>query len=765
LSKRQPYKSFLRAAFCLCAALLSSFAFSPLIGEGFFGADLPLLAGVSEALWQARADGDPSFFLKPFLRPPLEWWSLLLSARSFAREGVWTLTSAAAMRAENLALLWIASLALAAFVRRCLEPWTGEEQARAAGLCSGILLSVHPLLAGSIAQASSRGGLIALALVLSACACFLRGRQEGSAGWTLASGILCLLAPLAHEGALFAPALLVGAEFFSAHRHRRKGIVLRTSATTLAVFGACAGLGRLLEEAVAVGMDGASGYGFGAPASLETIGSLGILAEKLGLLCLPVNASALGPPGFALAGLLLLIAIQPALLAARAAPRQWSVLLSVWIGSICAVLLFSPGQRVHPRDFTAVGALLGAAVPMAAGLGVASTAVRGVRRLCLPWILCLGYAFLGHGNALSFARAIRSTRQLEVDLYAATLRFGTSAHYFVLDPPGLVAGVDALGGALPWMLHPSFTLDLSGTADLSDTIDPAAMPRLSEERSFGAPSREQPWLRGGSYAAFAAWTREREFDELRRGGLVVLLPPSFESWHFALAPENGKDARQAIRLPEPEPSRGRRVWYRQGRSPALDLEALAARALRVRVSEFENVRENPRAGWRASEPLLREGSAEGVWLRRGGEILGVFDLSRAPGWLLGGRIRLIWPQSGWNEIVEAEVLDELPPIGEELAPRIDGRDWVFDVPDDFDDPPEGGAWKLVLLELTNFGLTELELRRDRAGGLRAERAAELVASLARGGDFVAWSLDYRVQGKTAYRASGRRVGREGTLEE
>src|SRR5262249_21348013 len=141
---------------------------------------------------------------------------------------------------------------------------------------------------------------------------------------------------------------------------------LRTSATTLVVFGACVAaesitgpvfrapplLGRTFAEvSSAFGSRGASGVAQS-------------LADGLGAIALPVtktaglaSASAAGGPSwqYVLCAALLLAALQPALVAARSAPRLWlwlsivggsGILLASWLGSFPAALVACAGLAV-----------------------------------------------------------------------------------------------------------------------------------------------------------------------------------------------------------------------------------------------------------------------------------------------------------------------------------------------------------------------------------------------------------------------------------
>ena len=109
-----------------------------------------------------------------------------------------------------------------------------------------------------------------------------------------------------------------------------------------------------------------------------------------------------------IAGIIAAVAVQPALVAARSAPRLWTWLIVAWFVSITFSDLPQALVRVHPEDLTHAQALFPAAAVMSVGLAVASTALSGVRRHVLPLTVALGLAILAHANALPWAAASAS---------------------------------------------------------------------------------------------------------------------------------------------------------------------------------------------------------------------------------------------------------------------------------------------------------------------------------------------------------------------
>ena len=170
-----------------------------------------------------------------------------------------------------------------------------------------------------------------------------------------------------------------------------------------------------------------------------------------------------------------------------------------------------------------------------------------------------------------------------------------------------------------------------------------------------------------------------------------------------------------------------------------------------------------RAAWRTIQPGLEDGSLPCVWIETGGEPWLVAELGNSLAWRLGERVRRVLIEGGATYVTEAELLPGPPPFDEPVAPRTDGADWLFARPTAalVEAGAQRGRYVLSLLSLKDYAWRELPVERSGEGELRAAGAARAVAELARP---VAWALEFRVEGVPLARASGRRVGRDGTVE-
>lgn len=731
-------RPFARTFLVALAVVLIGYAHAPLFAEGFAGDDLRRLARTAELAHPDAFPGvehgsavDRLYAVPGAERHPLAGLSLVVSSWLWSDRGTWSAAAPFGLRAENLAILLLAAWGLGAFVARCLRPWTGRDQATAAGVATGLLCALHPLAQAALATPAARGELLALALGAAAAAAFLRGRQEREYGTTVFAGVLTILAGLAGGPTVFLPFVLAVAELLSAHRWRPLRVRARTAATTLAVFSACAALDPLLHVAL---------FGAARPSGLlatlaavdgprELGRALVLTSEKLGLLCLPVDAHGMGLVGFGLAGLAFLGALQPAFVAARSAPRLWGRFLLAWAGFLVAFALPDLFTRVTPRDLGAARVLLPAAAVMALGLGVAATSLSGARRRVLPWAVAAAFALLAHANAWPGARAARAAEAFRSDLARAQEFYGAHTPLLVVEPPARSDGADPLGAEpsdLAGLLHPSWT---------------------------GLPARPAgAWVRGLSMPALSFLVREDGLAALRRQPLVLVFPSDL----LEARPRERVEPRprRAVLLPTPRPSVGARTWYRDGRSEQLDLEALGTTALVVRAAESAETESPPTVGWRATAEISRERRHRGAWVQRGPEPRAVFDFTTSLSWLVGDRVRLIWPESGWQEIVEAQVLDALPDLGP-CEPEVRGDDWVLR-PAAVATDEEPGSWVLQLLDPDTLGLVEVEVLEGADGSVVAPGVEALARSRGeRGAPPLRWSLARRVDGVDVARALGR----------
>ncbi len=745
-----------RAAVVAALALLVAVAYAPLRDAGFVGADWRILVAASGASGADLLDARTLFELGG------PGGSILTGAWTAASRQVWGVEgegAAAALpyRLENLAMLLAGAAGIALFLRRLLLPWTGSEHARAAAFGALALLAIHPLYTAVVAGLAHRDALLAAAWSAWAAAAFLGGRQERRPVRGVVAGALAIAAGLSGELAYGLPLVLALAELVSAHRYRPRRDRVRTAATTLVVYGACVLVGPLARYAV----DGA----WPVPSALATLERVGddeglavviaLFVEKLGVLVLPVNEHGTGLSGLALAGLAFLVALQPAMAAARSAPRLWGGLLVAWFSAlVVAVVLAGIAARVHPGDLSEAHVLFGAAGVMAMGLAVPACAVSGLRRTALPLAIGLVYAILASGNARAWRAAADAVADLRGDLAAARAELGPDVTVLVVDPPGLVRGIECLGGALP-LLAPG-----------------------------GAP------VRAISREALLALALEPELDALRAAGCAALVARA--SLVDALPPPTGVSdgdgsvveaagARPQVpadrvlcRLDPPERSGGPLRWRGEARSPDLDLECAGVDGLRVVAPAGTDLAAARVVSWAATSPAAALGAHAGVWLSLGERPVAVYDLASSLAWRIGGRARRVWFESGLPTVEEAEVLETLPPFADDVRPYDRGNtagDWIFHVPErplpGRVDPrmAERASWRLTLLDVGTFQFAEFEGRFirwiDGTDALCFEAVRPAAASVLQTGGPLAWRVDYRLDGRAVARVRGRLVAPPG----
>ncbi|MCC6409661.1 MAG: hypothetical protein IT453_21075 [Planctomycetes bacterium] len=718
------------------AALALAFAWQSLNAAEPFGRDRAVLAALDgRSLGDAvREWGTLAPVLDPDRGHPLAAFSTAASVTTFgsdvvaANDGERAPDALLFGRVENLLWYLLASFALARFLRRFFLPWTGSDQAEAAGWAAALFFALSPLSYPLVASLASRGEVLSLALGTSAAAIFLAGRQDYSVRRQGLALALAVGAGLASDLAFFLPPVLAVAEYVSARRQRPRAVRVRTTATTLVVFGAAVSLSLVVRAA--------SGAPFVLPGAwnelVDALGdgrwaavSVGTL-EKLGLVVLPINAWALGLFGQGVAGVLLLVAIQPGLLAARTAPRLWSFLLGLITGIFALALGFAPFEGVSSHDLTNSGALVLPAMVLCAALGAGATALSGTRRWLVPVVFAAGSAFLAHFNAVPWVRASHALSWLAGSVAEARATHGAATQVIVLDPPRATLGVDVVAGAL-------------GVLGALDEGGPDAKPVLGLARG-----------------ALALYAHGEACRESARDGLVLLVPS---------APSEGVDptfsafeSRTPILLrlggQTGAASKSRR-WFNDGRSPSLDLASLEHLALIVRAKPDADTSRPPRVGWRAGDESTHEHT--GVWWRRGGEPTAVFDLASSLEWLASEHVARVWSAEGWAVTSEAELAAVLPAIAGAAAPTVDGDDWAF-TPDAEQLAPEDLArarWTLTLLADSDLASRQASLVAEAGDGgssLRfasAERAARTLGPCL-------WSLELELDGRAVARSFGSR---------
>lgn len=744
-------------ALSLALALMVAYAYAPLADIGFVSEDFEILGSAAEAIEEGPNPGQ-AFSIAGTQGHPLAGLSVLASQALWSDEGDWSERSPLPLRLENLLLLALAAWGLALFVRRLLRPWTGSDQATAASWAVTYFVLLYPFHVADVAHLAARPTLLSAALGAWSGASFLRARQERRAGLIFVAAALALGAALSGGIGLCLPLLLGGAEFVSSHRYRPARTRLRTALNTLLVFSGCVGIDMLLRSANARAFRGPSFFESLAEVEGPTGGLRAIIIgiEKLGLALLPVNVAGLGILGYVIVGVLVLAALQPALIAARSAPRLWGWILLSWTVLLGLSVIPDFDVRVHPGDLSRTWVLLPMSLVMAVGTAVAATALPGRRRLILPAGFALSLAVLAHANALPWVTASREVEIMMSDLRLAREAHGTEVDLLVIDPGGRTRRVDALGDALPWLVHPNFAGDVPFDE--------------STER----------WVRSIEGRALGAFVREPEFDAARASGLVLLAP-------IAAQPARGLSSRRhrALRVAPAERFEPLSPWYGEGRSPALDLDPSDVRALVVRLEVLPDSGgpevARPRLGWRArpagsaSAPNPgadgdAHGELEGAWVRGPGVLEAVFDFHDSVEWLCGGRLRRLWSAAGWAAIEQAQLIQELPELAPGLLPEVDGDDWLFRraahrplVPE-----RESVALRLALFDVSSYELREFSAQLTPSGDLRVPGAEAAVArTVRRAGGPVAWTLAATVDGVAFAESHGRRrrVGRRGSEEE
>jgi len=723
------------------AALL--FAQGPTLRSGFVGEDYAVLA---RAGGHAVATGEEA--PERTLLWQMGWadfcavdgrdGSLLSGASVAVSERLWGgpdesrmgVASSVLHRFENLLWLLAAAIGLRAFLRRLLLPWTGSEQAIAAARASALLLVFHPLTYAEVGAVAGRGTLMAAVFGTWGAALFLRGRQDRRFVLGPVAGLMVCLAAGSNEWALSVPLILAAAELVSSHRYRKLRVRLRTALTTVVVYGAAAAalpFARWLQLGVRPGETWIASWEELIAAS-SPWQALPIALEKLGLLIVPASAHSSGLPGTALAGVLFLLALQPALLAARSAPRLWGWLLFWWGLALTLALLPDASTRAYPSNLTSAHVLFPAVLFLSVGLGCAATARSGLRRFWMPAVTALGYALLSRGNALPWRDAAIEVARVRADVEAARELEGREFRLCVIDAPREVNGVFAVGDDLRWIVdHPPGSL---------------------------RPPGDAPVVIGPAGEAFVALSREREFEAYIEHGLLVVVP--------------GEDGARVSRLLLPQrPTSGPRSWRGNPRSPDLDWVPWDARGLRVTTIGTAAPEEQPSLEWRASDPTSLHLFARGAWTGAGAPPTAFFALGDSLAWLLSGRIRRVWGTGGLSSVAEAQLLGELPTLGAGMEPDPADRDWTFERPEaEAVAANPAGEYVVGLLDLASLRYLELEVLDGPSKTLLVPDAAHHVAqSVRRTGGPVAWSLDYRVDGVTLARVRGRRIGVRGSREE
>lgn len=700
--------------------LFAAVVYGPFLHEGVLGGDGDAFVEASRMGWsELRPEGaaGENWAMSRWLAGarPLELLSIGLSSRLWTEGGYWTQYAISMLRLENLLLLLLVAFFAGRAVERMLAPWCSDEQGVLAGAATRLLLIAHPLCVPTVSAAGSRGDLLGAVFATAALAAFLRGRQTHRPSLVAVSLALTLACAFATQAAYLLPAWLAVAEFLSARRHRSVPARARTALTTLGFFG----LAVLIDAGLRVSFGGE----WRPDAVTRSLGmlrdpqgfwvALGWGFERVGLAILPVNVVGLGAWGYVFAGVLLAAVLQPALHAARSAPRLWTGVLSAWVLAMALAGLYRADLRVHPGDLTEASVLLPAALVMSIGVAVAATALSGKRRTLMPIAVAIGYSILAQGEAQSLKDATRATERLRVALAPALEMQPPIKHLVLVDEPHMVKAHAVIGDSLDWIFDPAFTRHL---------VDAPAPPEARRTSSDGLSSL----------------VREEFFDQLRSEGLVLALTSS------------GETERRLLRLEPPTESdqpgsREGVVWREEGRSPVLDVDPLHRRALIARARPGTSTGRPPQLGWRVSDPEHETGACDGVWLHGPDGPLAIFDLADQRDWLLGGRGRRLWLEGDLANPIEAQLAVELPTIPGVSAPDTkDEDDWIFE-PDleNLPRPLDGKAHaELVLFDRQGFHVRRLEVVLER-GQWRVPGANTLVRRWDELPEGLTWALEWR----------------------
>jgi len=662
-------------------ALLTGFALAPLWRAGLVGADLALFP----------ADGGRVTALSALGNASLELTRALFGTPSFHAD-----LAARALHAENALYLFLACLVFSALLRRTLRAWLGDEIGFAAQRAAVVLLPLHPWCLLAVASASARAELLGLLCAALAAFSFLRARQENEQRWLAASLAFALASGWASMMTWLLAPLLAILEWIVARRHRGVLARSRTTLTTLLGFGAATLAPHWLagRSVLRPAFDG---------------DALADWLTGLGRVLVPVHPSQPDLARAALAGAALLLVLQPALVAARSAPRTWGRFALAW-GLLILVCLL-PASRAAARMPTDLASLLWLCAPaicLGGACAAAATALSGWKRASFPWILAVALLALDRPIVRAWPAATSRLEALVREIRAQAPARGSE--FVLLSPPRAERGLLLLPEAIAsrWLSHAA---GLERELVLADA------------------------------AGLSAWAASAAFPP----DVFVLQPGSSPATPFLadVLPATRRVQRRAS-------ADGPLLWRdKRGSHSVLDVDPQWLRCVRVRLRPDAVRTPRPRIAWR-SEGGAPSASAEGVWIEVGDTPCALFDLARDPDWLLCGRVRSIWFEGAEPEL---EVVRALPEPALVQTPREESGRWSARLAGA--QPAEcaaaGVAWRLVLFDA------------------RTLETQTLAGSLAPGGelDFAApahwsgragleWSLEAHLGKACVARVSGRR---------
>jgi hypothetical protein len=463
---------------------------------------------------------------------------------------------------------------------------------------------------------------MALAFSSLATWAYLRGRQQSEPRMLAVAALGCLAAALCADVALANCAWLAGLEFVSARRHRKSWTRARSALAVAAVAALLAAVTWIARRALLGQTEIVPIAWTALPASGEQLVAAGARwLARLGALIVPVNAGVAGTAGFFVAGAVALAALQPTLVAARSAPRLWGTIVVAWAIGMATSESFATRAYVDPWQLDLAWTLLGSTAVMCVGLGLCAVSLSGARRALVPLAMAVGLGVLSHSHALALRDAGAATQAV-----AHVVSDVEASDVFVIDPPLSVQGVAAL---------------------------------QSSERAFGAQvefATEREFLLAAALGAL---------DPSRAAGRLAVVRRIDGEW-------------STTRFSAGEPETGARAWFREGRSPELDLDPWSTRAFVVRSAADADTSRPPVMAWSSPASGVREaGRAVGRWTSTGAGAEAVFDLSGELAWLATERVRQAWSVEGWSLMGQAEFLAALPAPPVEASPAIAGDTWRF----------------------------------------------------------------------------------------
>ena len=656
--------------------VLAGVALAPLWRAGLLGADLVLYP----------ADGGRVSALSALGNASLE-----LTRSLFGTPGLHADRAVRALRAENALYLFLACLVFSALLRRTLRAWLGDEVGFAAQRAAVVLLPLHPWCVLAVASASARGELLGLFFGSVAAFAFLRARQQAEQRWLIASLALALGAGWASAGSWLLAPLCAILEWIVARRHRSALARARTTFTTLAGFALVLVLPQWL-----------AGGGVSLRALDEEVWADWL--SGLGRVLVPVPPFEADFGRAALAGAALLVVLQPALVAARSAPRTWGRFALAWSLLMFVCLLPAPlGAARGPADLAGLRWMCAPALCLGVACAAAATAHSGWKRASFPWVLAVSLLALDQPLVRVWPAATRRLEGLVALLEGLGRETARPAEIVLLSPPREERGLVLLpaADAARWLTRAA---GLGREIVLADSLELTAW---AGSASFPAEvCVVQP--SGSGEAPFLADVLPATRDVRRRAS--------------ADAPQNWREG--------------------PGSHQVLDIDPQWLRCVRVRLRSGAPHSGRPRLAWNSNEGL-QLASAEGVWLEGADGPVALFDLARDPRWLLCGRVRSITLEGGESDPAY-EVLPALPEPA--LSGEFSERSGHWSARLSASAPP-GTRWQLALFDPRTRESTRLEAR----GELEFEAPPAWI-----GRARLEWSLEALLGESCVARLSGRR---------